>query len=264
MPVQSQSDVDRATDWRIREWEEFGRLDPYYGVLAQPQFHSASIDESSRAAFFEDGEREVRATLATMRQLVGGDLRIRRALDFGCGVGRLTIPLARSCATVVGVDASPAMLDEARRNCLRAGVSNVEFAASRPRLAGIAGPFDFVHSYIVFQHIPTAIGYELVDAMLARLAPDGGGMLHFTYARNATLLRRAIHRARRSSRLAHRFMNLLQGRSFAAPLMAMFEYDIGRILAMLHANRRERIAARLTDHGGHLGVMLFFARDAAP
>jgi 2-polyprenyl-3-methyl-5-hydroxy-6-metoxy-1,4-benzoquinol methylase len=264
MAAQAQTDVDRTTDWRIREWETFGRLDPYYGVLAQPQFRSAAIDESSRAAFFEDGEREVRETLATMRQLVGRDLRIGRALDFGCGVGRLTIPLARACATIVGVDASTAMLDEARRNCSRAGAPNVEFAPSRPRLAGITGPFDFVHSYIVFQHIPTAIGYALVDAMLARLAPAGGGMLHFTYARNASVLRRAIHRARRSSRTVHRCMNLLQGRSFAAPLMAMFEYDIGRILAMLQANRCERIAARLTDHGGHLGVMLFFARDAAP
>src|SRR6266550_2767999 len=105
MAAQAQTDVDRATDWRIREWETFGRLDPYYGVLAQPQFRSAAIDESSRAAFFEDGEREVRETLATMRQLVGRDLRIGRALDFGCGVGRLTIPLARACATIVGVDA---------------------------------------------------------------------------------------------------------------------------------------------------------------
>ena len=92
------------TDWRTREWEAFGRIDPYFGVLAQPQFRSTALDESSRAAFFELGEREVRETLATMRQLVGGEFPIERALDFGCGVGRLTIPLAKACTTVVGVN----------------------------------------------------------------------------------------------------------------------------------------------------------------
>lgn len=251
------------TDWRTEEWEAFGRADPYFGVLAQPQFHSATIDEASRALFFDRGEAEVRETLTVLRQLAGADFRTGRALDFGCGVGRLTIPLARACTAVVGVDASAAMLEEARLNCQRADVSNVEFALSRPQLAGVDGPFDFVHSYIVFQHIPTPLGYELVDAILRRLAPGGGGMLHFTYARNAPLLRRSIHKLRRASRLVHRCMNLAQGRPFAAPLMAMFEYDIGRVLEILHAYHCDRIAARLTDHGGHLGVMLFFVQGAA-
>src|ERR1043165_6842382 len=83
------------TDWRAREGEEFGRIDPYFGVLAQPQFHSTALDASSREEFFELGAAEIRDTLDTMRQLVGDDLRIERALDFGCGVGRLTIPLPR-------------------------------------------------------------------------------------------------------------------------------------------------------------------------
>lgn len=264
MRAQPRNDRAPNTDWRIREWEAFGRADPYFGVLAQPQFRSTAIDESSRVDFFERGEAEVRGTLATMRELVGDRLRLGRTLDFGCGVGRLTIPLARVCTTVVGVDASAAMLDEARQNCLRAGVSNIELVPSRPNLAGVDGPFDFVHSYIVFQHIPTGIGYALTEAILDRLAPGGCGMLHFTYSRRAPLHRRIVHTLRRSSRTVHRCMNVLQGRPLAAPLMAMFEYDIGRILEILQLHHCARIAARFTDHGGHLGVMLFFVRDPTP
>src|SRR5690242_7700145 len=37
------------------------------------------------------------------------------ALDLACGTGRLTIPLAKSGLSCVGIDASPSMLECARR-----------------------------------------------------------------------------------------------------------------------------------------------------
>jgi 2-polyprenyl-3-methyl-5-hydroxy-6-metoxy-1,4-benzoquinol methylase len=249
------------SDWYSKEWEDVGRTDAYYGVLAHPEYHAGAITDDGRREFFATGERDVAETLAVLRQLAGPSFVDRRIVDFGCGVGRLTMPLARVADRVVGIDASESMLAETRTNCAQAGISNVELALSRPGLPTVTGPFDIVHSFIVFQHIPPAAGYELAATLLDRLAPRGGGMLHFTFARQTSPLRRAVQVVRRSSKVLHRMVNVAQGRPFAAPLIAMFEYDLNRLLQMLQERGFGRVEARLTDHAGHLGAQLFFWRD---
>ena len=42
-------------------------------------------------------------------------------LEYGCGVGRLALPLARRAASMTAVDRSPAMLNIARREAARQG-----------------------------------------------------------------------------------------------------------------------------------------------
>src|SRR4051794_32184177 len=58
-------------------------------------------------------------------------------LDLGCGVGRLTRPLAERAGRVIALDVSPEMLARARDNVN--GVSNVEFVlGDGTSLAGVA------------------------------------------------------------------------------------------------------------------------------
>jgi SAM-dependent methyltransferase len=247
------------------QWKRLGAVDPYFGVCSDAMFQRGRLDEAARARFFASGEQEISATLDVVRRHLIPDFTPRRALDFGCGVGRLSIPLARVAGTVVGVDVSPGMLEEARANARHAAVGNVTFAPSTPALDGVDGPFDFVHSYIVFQHIPPGDGYPLLDALLERLAPGGAGMLHFTYARRAPWLRRAVHAARRSVPLVNAAVNLAQRRPPGTPMLAMYEYDLPRVLGALAAHGcQDDLHLRLTDHGGHLGAMLFFVRSTTP
>ena len=239
-------------------WERLAR-DPYYAVLNEDGYRLEQDGGDARARFDASGEEDVSRTIAEIRRFIDPDFRPTQALDFGCGVGRLTIPLARSCANVTGVDISHAMLDEARRNCEARGVSNVVFTDSARYFADTpTRNLDFIHSYIVFQHIPVSAGMWLAESLVRRLMPGGVGALHFTYARRTTRLRRVVHRLRRVVPGLNILSNVVQGRPLLEPLIPMHQYDLGTLLSLLGDRGCTHVHARLTDHGGHMGVMLLF------
>jgi len=72
---------------------------------------------------------------------------VTRVLDAGCGAGYYGLRLAEHAARVIGVDASPRMIELARRRRLAASVSNAEFlVADLGALPFRDGSFDFVVS----------------------------------------------------------------------------------------------------------------------
>jgi SAM-dependent methyltransferase len=252
----------RELETERARWERLAR-DPYYAVLNEDRFRLGVSAEAARASFDAAGERDVAETLDEIRRLIDPAFRPRRAVDFGCGVGRLTIPLARVCEHVVGVDISRAMLDEAAKNCAARAVGNISLATSDEffRYDDSGQPaVDFVHSYIVFQHIPPRAGLWLADALVRRLAAGGTGALHFTYARRTSPLRRVVHRLRRMVPGVNLLANLVQRRPLREPLIPMNQYDPAALLAMLGGHGCTHVHARLTDHGGHLGAMLLFRK----
>src|SRR5262249_48034444 len=110
-------------------------------------------------------------------------------LDYGCGVGRLVIPLARQGLTVTGVDIAESMLRTAREHCDRLKLTNVRFVKADSTLSGLTESSSLVHSFIVFQHIEPARGEKILELLLDRLEPRGVGVLHFTFARDPAQLR---------------------------------------------------------------------------
>src|SRR5580700_5128335 len=116
-------------------WEEWGRRDPYFGVITNPQFRSAGIDENAKREFFASGEHHVHGVMSTIRKHIDPKFAPRTVLDFGCGVGRLLIPFAKIAEAVVGLDVSPSMLEEARRNCDEQRLHNVRLFRSDDTLS---------------------------------------------------------------------------------------------------------------------------------
>jgi SAM-dependent methyltransferase len=94
-----------------------------------------------------------------------------RALDFGCGAGRSTRFLKRLGYETIGVDISPAMLDQAR------GVDpdgDYRLITTDDALADLPGPFDVILAAFPFDNIPTdAAKLNALQAMRRNLAPGG-------------------------------------------------------------------------------------------
>lgn len=240
-------------------WHEFGLRDPYFGVLNAPRFRTAHSPGAARSEFFATGEAHVEALWREIRASIDPDFRPARALDFGCGVGRILIPLASRVTEVVGVDISEPMLEEARRNCSAAGLRNV-LLAHAAGLQSRCRPFNFIHSYIVFQHMRPAQALQSVDSLLQLLAPDGVGALHFVYHAERPAAARAVHLLRRSLPLVHPLLNLIQGRSARSPLMQMHVHDLNALVRLLQRRGCHRLSVRFSDHGGWWGVFLIFQR----
>ena len=93
-----------------RNWERFGTDDPFWAILTHPEKKG---NRWNRSEFFRLGEEEV----AYYVQLISKWNPLHkagRALDFGCGVGRLTYPLSKYYKKVIGIDIARSMILKAR------------------------------------------------------------------------------------------------------------------------------------------------------
>jgi hypothetical protein len=152
-----------------RNWELFGKTDPLWSILTDPRARHGRWDEEE---FFRSGKRTIDAVFRKLTELRA---RPRRglALDFGCGVGRLTQALARRFRRVIGVDIAPAMIDLA--NQYNRSRWRCSYAVNdRPDLAMFPdGKFDFVFTLIVLQHMVPEYSRRYVAEFL-RVAKPGG------------------------------------------------------------------------------------------
>jgi SAM-dependent methyltransferase len=275
------------------DWEYFGKHDPYWAVITHDRFHKQNLDNKAIQDFFKSGEEYIDWVWEKIRGHLDEQFAPRRALDFGCGVGRLVIPLARRCALVVGIDVSDSMLQEARDNCKEQGLDNVSLVKSDDHLSGVTGTFDFVNSYIVLQHIPCLRGQQIFQHLVALLNDGGVGAIHVTYSKamfstyadfdgsvwppqpmhedgfwyHLAGLRRAVRRrlTRAWLRGAQQDVGARQQRHLqeqpATPAMQMNAYLLNTLFHALQVAGIYHIYSEFTDHGGEYGILLFFKKQ---
>jgi ubiquinone/menaquinone biosynthesis C-methylase UbiE len=214
-----------------RAYDSVGRTEPYYGVIMLDRFLSANLDAAALLEFFESGEVHVARVLATIRARFAADFQPQRALDFGCGVGRILIPLARETGHAVGVDVSDAMMIEAARNCRERNLTNVSFVKADDRLSRLEGTFDLIHSAIVFQHIAPHRVEMLVRGLFAHLEPGGIGALHFTTW--LPLRQRIIHLLKKTLPPINIATNLYRRRPWNFGLIEMNYLTLDHVMNLL-------------------------------
>jgi len=152
-----------------RDWEDLAVLDPLWAVSGK---RATSDSPWTVSDFLADGEVEIEAVLGQAARL-GRPRRRQRALDFGCGLGRVTQALAQRFLWCDAIDISEAMISRARH--LSDG-TNVSFVVSEePNLRRFrSDTFDLVYSSFVLQHLPgRRIAADYIREFLRVARADG-------------------------------------------------------------------------------------------
>jgi 2-polyprenyl-3-methyl-5-hydroxy-6-metoxy-1,4-benzoquinol methylase len=239
------------------QWERFGRDDPYYGVYAAGEFRNGELDSTGRERFFASGEAYITTLLADVRSLLDTDFKPERTLEYGCGVGRLLIPLARRSQHVVGVDVSPSMLAEAARNCNEFGVKDAELLGT-DAMSRLEPNFDFVHTALVLQHVPTNEGERILSQLVRLLRPMGVAAIQVPIGAKRHLL---AFNSLMKLPIAHNLLNVVRGRPWYYPHMQMNVYNLTRLLRVLRTHGVEFVYVRLSAaSGGYEACHLIFRR----
>lgn len=244
-----------------RTWEKMGKMAPYYSVLVAEEFKPENLSDTNLSAFFDSGREHVTRLMQIVRDFRPGFIP-RSVVDFGCGVGRVTIPLAEACSRVIAVDISESMLQEARKNCESRRVNNVTFMTTREFLCLPESSVGFVHSFIVLQHIPTAEGYTLIAKLISILEDGGVGAIHVSFGDDRSRLRRILSWIKINVPGAAQLHNLLRGQPVNYPPMRMNSYRLDRIFRLLYDSGCHKVLFRFSRHGKHLGLFLIFEKSA--
>ena len=148
-------------------WEAFGRTIPMRSILWRTEPWQSE-------SFFATGRGGIGHSMAQLAEL--GIRPTGRALDFGCGIGRLTQALAEYFDEVVGVDVAASMIDLAReRNQFEDRCRYVVNAREDLSLFDDAS-FDFIYSQIVLQHVGPDLAKRYIREFIRILRPTGVAM----------------------------------------------------------------------------------------
>jgi SAM-dependent methyltransferase len=249
--------VIRNTD---AQWREWGRTDPYYAVLSDEAFRKGRVADHTRA-FFDSGFAQADEVLSAIERHYG-EIKLDNVLDFGCGVGRVVVGLARHCRTIVGIDISEGMLEEARKNLRTFNVLNAMLTLSDDRLSNLDTKFDLIHSYIVLQHIPVARGRIIIKSLLDRLAPRGAIALHVSLRRNASTLGAIAYFLKHRIPGGRFLVNALSGRKWNEPLVEMNEYDLVDVLNLFADHGMKETVVVPERHGRCDTATIYGRKDA--
>lgn len=150
-------------------WDSLGKEDPFWAVLSSSDKRGNKWESSE---FFATGIHEINSV---MEYLDSFDFQINKnsALDFGCGVGRLTQALANHFSLVVGVDIAKSFIELARQHNTK--IETCKFLLNEHNDLALFSDneFDFIYSNIVLQHMKPHIALQYIKEFLRVMKPDG-------------------------------------------------------------------------------------------
>lgn len=176
--IETSADADEVRRlWtRVRRaWESLGDERPFHSVLTDDRYLPARMSETE-SQFWHSGEIEAEQIADYLADLGLVKLPDATLLEFGCGVGRVTIPLAAVARSVIAYDISDRHLRFARERAAALGRTNIRAIAIGDSLPAEFEPCDVFYSRIVLQHNPPPIIGEILRKLIRSLARGGVGV----------------------------------------------------------------------------------------
>ena len=208
------------TEWQ-KNWDALGKDDPLWVVLTDPAKKGGGWDPKE---FFETGRAEIERASQELSGK-GVSLQKTRALDFGCGVGRLSQALVRHFERVDAVDISPSMIEHAKTFNQFPDRCHyyVNHSADLSRFED--NSFDFIFSAIALQHIEPCFSKIYLQEFIRVLKPGG---IAFFQLLSATFCRNLFPAF---------FVNLVRHYKFqGGPFIGMFGLPRGKIESILKSS----------------------------
>ena len=217
-------------------WEAFAAREPYFAVLTAPRFLRAQLTAETEREFFDSGQALVDYMFTLIQERLAPDFAPTAILEYGCGAGRLALPLARRAdrrgGSVVAVDRSPAMLDAARKAASAHSVGNIDFQTA-DAFRQVPRTFDFISCILVLQRLPPSEGLALVRDLLSRLVPGGVAVFSVPYQTDGSLAVRITRWLRRRSRLVNAIVNRVRGKAIDEPFVPAHAYELSAVIGAI-------------------------------
>ncbi len=151
-----------------KNWDQFGKDDPYWAILTDPNKKGNKWEEED---FFKTGRNRIAQVVKKLKKL-NPEFIFQSALDFGCGVGRLTLGLANHFDKVVGIDIAPSMIKIANE---KNNKENCTYFLNEKNDLSIfkSKSFDLVYSEITLQHMQPQFAKNYIAEFFRILKPNG-------------------------------------------------------------------------------------------
>lgn len=155
------------------QWHHLGEVEPHWSVLTDERFVKNNFPDH-RDAFYMSGQSEVKVYESVLsRNRVRGDGWVR-CVELGCGVGRVSVPLARKYQVLLALDISAKHLQVAESYAAEVGQRNIEFKhLDCIEDLDTIGEFDVLYSVIVLQHNAPPVMVRMLKSLLRQLRKGG-------------------------------------------------------------------------------------------
>jgi 2-polyprenyl-3-methyl-5-hydroxy-6-metoxy-1,4-benzoquinol methylase len=171
----SPDELVRMTRHIEAAWDDLGRREPYWSVIIDEKYRTTTLEENIEG-FFKSGEADAEAMRMSA---IRCGIRIedyKNCFELGCGVGRVSIWLARLFPHIIASDISLPHIDIARKTAIQHGCRNVDWR-KLDALADLESltEFDAFFSIIVLQHNPPPVIAQILRTLLRKLQQNGIG-----------------------------------------------------------------------------------------